>query len=231
MGGKAAIASEIATYLTQIRKPGQLYIEPFCGACSVLCKMADPRQASDAQPDLILLWNALQLGWLPPRKVPETKYYQLRHSRPSDLRAFAGFACSYGAKFFAGYARSKKYPQGYAEEGRRGCLRKIALLQNVPFHQGDYRDLNPTDALIYCDPPYLGTQGFHGVAPFDHEIFWDTMRHWSKSNAVVISEAQAPDDFVAVMTLRARRGIRKGPKARKGMPARIEFLFRHRSQL
>lgn len=227
MGGKAKIAKPIARYLQSIRQPGQLYIEPFVGAANILMHMTSggPCLAYDAHPDLILLWQALQKGWKPPTRVSRALHRKLRHSAPSALRAFVGFACSYSAKFFAGWAFSKRNPR-YAGEGSRGLARKMPFLQNVPFQQRDYSTiLNPANALIYCDPPYAGTAGFRGVPQFDHEKFWDTMRRWSQNNTVIISETTAPPDFQIVMQLSAPRGIRKHSKARNGKP-RTEFLFR-----
>jgi NADPH-dependent 7-cyano-7-deazaguanine reductase QueF-like protein len=33
---------------------------------------------------------------------------------------------------------------------------------------------------------------------FDHDVFWDIMRKWSKNNIVFISERNAPNDFISV---------------------------------
>lgn len=233
MGGKAKVAAKIADYLNSIRRPGQSYIEPFCGACSVMARIDDsgPRIAADAHPDLILLWQSLQQGWTPPARVSERKHRRLRRAAPSALRAFVGFGCSYGGKFFGGYARAKKAPRGYAREARNSILKKLSTLKSVTFHHKSYLELPPPiGALIYCDPPYAGTEGFKGIPKFDHEQFWTVMRFWSRSNPVIISEAQAPDDFAPVLKIEAPRGLRKGPHAKSGKPPRREFLFRHKSQ-
>jgi DNA adenine methylase len=221
MGGKSRIAKPIAAYLKTLRKPGQLYIEPFVGAASVLCEMAagGPAQAFDVHEDLILMWQALQRGWVPPAKVSAAEHCRLRRARPSARRAFVGFACSFGGKFFGGYARSRNCPRGYAREGRSSLLKKLGRLRHVEFARADYQALKPAGALIYCDPPYKGTAGFRGTPKFDHDRFWETVRRWSRNNTVVVSECSAPPDFVAVL------GIRVPATMRKGLPPRREFLF------
>ena len=52
--------------------------------------------------------------------------------------------------------------------------------------------------LIYCDPPYQSTEGYSSTGEFNHELFWETMRIWSKDNCVFISEESAPKDFKVV---------------------------------
>jgi DNA adenine methylase len=62
--------------------------------------------------------------------------------------------------------------------------------------------------LIYCDPPYKSTQGY-STGNFDHALFWDTMRKWSKDNCVFISEESAPSDFKVVWRRTKRRTLDK----------------------
>lgn len=224
MGGKARIARHIGDFLKTLRKPGQIYIEPFCGAGSVMFQMAAEQEnnfAYDAHKDLILMWLALQRGWKPPRKVSEEEHRRLRHGRHSALRGFVGFSCSFGGKFFSGYARAKKSPRGFANESANVLEKKMVRLQAVKFAQGDFGEIEVDGALIYCDPPYAGTSGFRGVPKFDHDRFWETVRAWSKKNTVVISEATAPDDFKPVMEIHARQSL-----TLRG--TRVEFLWMHR---
>lgn len=228
MGGKCRVARTIAEFLRRLRKPGQIYIEPFVGAGSVICKMEEPRLAYDAHPDLILMWRALQRGWKPPLFVSEELHRKLRHARSSALRAFVGFGCSFGGKFFSGYARAKKCKRGFAAECASSLSKKLLLLKGVEFNRADYRELKPAGALVYCDPPYAGTTGFRGVAPFDHAAFWQTMRMWSQHNTVIISEGLAPEDFVPVMEVRAPRGLKLAGQEKAGY--RREYVFQHVSQ-
>ena len=48
------------------------------------------------------------------------------------------------------------------------------------------------------DPPYENTKQYKSVEIFDHADFWRVARLWSRDNIVLISEQEAPDDFVPV---------------------------------
>jgi hypothetical protein len=62
--------------------------------------------------------------------------------------------------------------------------------------------------LIYCDPPYKSTEGY-STGEFDNDLFWETMRKWSKNNCVFISEESAPSDFKVVWKKTKRRTLDK----------------------
>lgn len=94
---------------------------------------------------------------------------------------------------------------------------------NIDFCTSDYRKLNiPEGAVIYCDPPYNGTSDY-GMK-FDHEAFWSWCR--TVSNPIVISEYNAPDDFVCIgeQPLRTK-------KSATSAPLRMEKLFRPKHQV
>ena len=91
------------------------------------------------------------------------------------------------------------------------------LLQknNVKFKCMSYEKHNPKNTLIYCDTTYKDTIGYSGTKKvFDHEIFWNTIRKWSKNNMVIISEETAPDDFKCIWKKKYSRG--RGFKTKKG---------------
>lgn len=71
-------------------------------------------------------------------------------------------------------------------------------LKDVIFLHKDYRAWNPTGCVIYMDPPYENTKQYKSVEIFDHADFWRVARLWSHDNIVLISEQEAPDDFVPV---------------------------------
>ena len=60
-GGKFHLRIEIAQFLEELRKPNQLYLEPFVGAGWVLSEMSGNRAATDINPHLIAMWKALQI--------------------------------------------------------------------------------------------------------------------------------------------------------------------------
>lgn len=71
-------------------------------------------------------------------------------------------------------------------------------LKDVIFLHKDYRAWSPTGCVIYMDPPYENTKQYKSVEIFDHADFWRVARLWSHDNIVLISEQEAPDDFVPV---------------------------------
>ncbi len=154
--------------------------------------------ASDVLPDLALLYQALQRGWQPPSVVSEAEYAALRHAPPSAERAFAGFGCSFGGKWFGGYARSN-VARNYASNARNGLLKQAAAFGNVEFRTASYDSLPVMPgAVYYCDPPYASTTGY-ACGGFDHAKFWAVMRvHREAGAQVYVSEYAAPADWTCV---------------------------------
>lgn len=228
LGGKSRICKQLALYLnSEIKeKQPERYIEPFCGSCWVVSEITHPiRIALDVHKDLVLLWQELQKGWNPPNTITEEEYQNLKTAAHSALRAFAGFGCSFGGKFFAGYARDPKSDRNYALNTKNSLLKRIEKLKNVYFKCASY-DQIPIDKMekrmIYCDPPYCGTTGYKETPPFNHTHFWDWVRQASLKNWVYVSEYVAPEDFRTVWSIETRTDleVKSGGKAK-----RIEKLF------
>ena len=78
LGGKSKIRKEIAAFLESVRKPNQIYFEPFVGGGWVLQEMSGSRIASDGNRALIALYKALQDGWEPPEFVSEGEWRRYR---------------------------------------------------------------------------------------------------------------------------------------------------------
>lgn len=221
LGGKSRIANKIGTYLESVRE-GREYLEPFVGAAWVLQEMSGKRTASDSNSALITMWKALQEGWVPPENITENMYASYKEAQnPTDpLTAFIGIGCSFGGKWFGGYARSAE--RNYCTNARNSLLRQLPKIKDVLFKDRDYRNWIPYNCLVYCDPPYQGTTGYKDK--FDHEVFWSTMREWSKNNTVIISEYKAPEDFECVLEIPTKTDMRVAGK----QESRIEKLFQYK---
>jgi len=222
-GGKSKIRKQIATFLTSIRQ-GRDYLEPFVGGAWVLQEMTGHRTASDNNKALITMYKSLQAGWLPPEEVSELLYakYKANQNEMDPLTAFIAIGCSFGGKWFGGYARQKGY--NFAAGGRRALQKQLSFLLDVCFVAKDYREWQPKNKLIYCDPPYEGVTEYK--TKFDHVSFWETMRHWSKNNIVVISEYKAPNDFKCVLEIPTKTIIRGA----NNKPVQVvEQLFMYKS--
>lgn len=220
LGGKFRVRYQISEYINSLSI--KTYLEPFCGACWVGERVrARQRYFTDSNLDLILLWNALQRGWTPPKTLSEAEYENLRSQEASALRGFAGFSCSFGGKWFGGYARGEG--RDYIREARRTFRNRMGGFGGSVFARADYREaveLYKTE-LVYCDPPYAGTTGYGAVGDFNTVDFWDEIRTISQTRLVLVSEYEAPSDFREVVEAKSRMGL----AARGGKELRVERLF------
>ena len=207
VGGKFRSARFIAEEVAKARRPEQdRIVEPFLGggaSFSRLAPMFDHALACDVVPDLVEMWNAAILGWVPPSHVSEEEYSRLRHAEPSALRGFVGFGCSFGGKWFGGYARSRSGAApnyNYAAGASRSVVKQAALMRHANIGLMDYRELEilHTD-VVYCDPPYSGTTGYSSAGEFDSNEFWRIAERWATSGAtVLVSEYTAPKSWSCV---------------------------------
>ena len=200
LGGKSKIRKELSKFLESVRTEGQTYFEPFCGGGWVLQEMSGERIASDGNKALISMYQALQEGWIPPDFVSEDEWRKWRQTKEvaaEPMMAFTRFGCGFGGDWNGGYARSEG-KSCYAATSKRSLLKQLPLIQEVEFVQGLYQEHSPERMLVYCDPPYANTTQYGAFDGFDHVEFWDKVREWCLSNTVVVSEYEAPEDFVCV---------------------------------
>lgn len=199
LGGKSRLAGQISQVIRRLRLPSQSFLEPFCGAAWVTVHLyPGPTTASDISAPLIHLHKAVQRGWEPPDFISEEMYSILhrasRDGEISPLITFAGYGCSWAGKWWGGYARCDA--RVYCLEAKKSLLQKHAFLKKVIFKHANYKNLEPKNLCIYCDPPYAGTTGY-GI-PWNPKEFWEIMREWSQDNTVIISEYKAPSDFKCI---------------------------------
>jgi DNA adenine methylase len=230
MGGKARTARRIAESIAERVTDDATYYEPFLGGGSVASAVAANGcvrrlHLSDVHADLIELWRAVLVGWQPPTIVGRDEYEAQRHAEPSAMRGFVGFACSFGAKWFSGYARNAR-GRNYADAASRGLLRKAAPLralgEGVSVRQCSYVDIAPMPGdVIYLDPPYGKSTGYGGTEGFDHAAFWAWATEWSRQGVnVLVSEFAAPDGWVPAW--RVARGVNLN---RNKTRASVESLY------
>lgn len=230
LGGKSKIRKELSKFLEGVRLEGQTYFEPFCGGGWVLQEMSGERIASDGNKALIAMYQALQDGWIPPDFVSEDEWRKWRQTKEvaaEPMMAFTRFGCGFGGDWNGGYARSEG-KSCYAATSKRSLLKQLPLIQEVEFVQGLYQEHSPEGMLVYCDPPYANTTQYGAFDEFDHVEFWNNMREWTLSNTVVVSEYEAPDDFVCVREFVSQMGLSVGDKETR--PKRIERVFMHKDQ-
>jgi len=219
VGGKHRIRKELTSYLESVRN-GRTFVEPFCGGANITAEMSGVRIASDLCADVVMLWGAASQGWEPPTAVTEEEYKAARFAPSSAYRGFVGFGCSFGGKFFGGYARSGM--RNYAMNAHNSILKKANALRGVHFSCGPYSSLAPKNSLVYCDPPYANTTQGYSSSSFDSKAFWDTMRLWaSRGNTVLVSEYTAPPFAQEVWCIETKTDMH----CVSGKEPRLEKLF------
>ncbi len=209
LGGKYRIARHVAGVIAQVQRERRTYVEPFVGGAAVASRVApwfSTVLLSDVVPDLVLMWDAAIDGWEPPDELDEVMWRQLRSQPPSALRGFAGFGCSFGGRWFEGYARQRTAGGAPAKEpslapsAKRTLLRQAHAMKHATVRRMDYRDVKvDTDTVLYADPPYDGVTTYGAAGPFNSMEFWDVAAGWSADGAaVVVSQTYAPPGWLEV---------------------------------
>lgn len=200
MGSKRRLAKYILPIILKDRKPDQWFVEPFAGGCNITERVTGPRIANDINYYVMATFReAVSFGWTPPNEIPELFYKEIKDNKskfPAELVGFVGITCSFGSRFFEGYARNNRGTD-YAQEGHNSLIKQVPKLANVVFRSQDYKGLYlPDSSIIYCDPPYKGRKGYRD---FDHDEFWQWARdRGAEGHQVFVSEYQAPDDFECI---------------------------------
>lgn len=230
MGSKSKIAKDITQIISSIIKQNphiNNIIEVFCGGCNLtnqLVTIGVPIVSVDSHFYLIEMYEALQRGWFPPTEVSRELYYNIKKCpsayEPATV-GFVGFNCSFGGKWWGGYATGgvKESHRNYAQEGYNHLTKQIKNLVDVNFLCQDYSEIEiSNDSLVYCDPPYKGTTGY---GEFDHYKFWDWVRNVSRTNPVLVSEYEAPDDFTSILDIPIKTSLDR----KNTVKNKVEKLF------
>ena len=228
MGGKSRIAKDIASQINDFTQGNRPFVSLFCGSCVIESKVDSPLKIlNDKHPYLIAMWRGLQQGYELPESLTREEYYDVKDNLDRDpvLSGFVGFGCSFGGKWFGGYARDS-VGTNYALASKRSVMKDSIPLKDAIFTNLDYRDVEiPEGAVIYADPPYAKTTGY-STGEFDSNRFWEYIRFLSKKHVVLISEQSAPSDF---FTLWERSFTRTLDVNKNNQPKKVEKLFIHYS--
>lgn len=232
IGGKSKLSKRICTAVLEAGAGCHTYLEPFVGGGATMATIAPhfaTSYAGDVSPDLVLMWQAVRDGWLPPESVSESEYQSMRLAPESALRGFVGFGCSFGGKWFGGRARggfnADGTPRDHSAESSRAVRRLSEGFRGVDeIKLLDYRDWSPGSGwVVYADPPYDGTQGYAAAGMFNSCDFWDCMNEWTDRGAVVlVSEYNAPPGWAPVAEFSHIRSLQHG---RDGRHATTEVLW------
>lgn len=212
IGGKSKIAKELARQIRVRTNATEIY-EPFMGGAAMTARLADEFETvtpGEVNADLVALWRVAARGWVPPSDITPQEYARMKEDPvPSAYRGFVGFGCSFGGKWFGGYARggfnADGSPRNYAGESSRAVARIGSAIATATrggeliYHRSYEETPIIPGTAIYCDPPYQDTQGYDAVSGFDSGAFWGWAREATKAGVdVFVSEYSAPDDFARV---------------------------------
>jgi len=230
MGSKGRIAKHILPIILKDRKPDQWYVEPFVGGANIIDKVDGNRIGSDVNRYLIALLIAMQNGYCPPYLSREqvSLIKENKHLYSDELVGWAGIGCSYSGKWFGGYAGCIITKDGgerdYIFEAIKNCLNQGKLLNGVIFLNKSYESIDiPDGSIIYCDPPYKGTEGYR--VKFNHEDFYDWCDIMHKyGHKVFLSEYQAPKQFKCIWQKELTSSLSANGKS-GGSKSSIEKLF------
>lgn len=191
------------------------FVDVCCGSGAVSSFIGKERPdialvCNDVHPAAVaLLRGVAREGWNPPVNLEEEEYKalqaQAKMGDASALIGFAGFGCSFGGKYFGGYARQKGY--NFAQGAARVLKRDAAHLARADFYNLDYAAL--VDAVgvregdvWYVDPPYAGTTGYAGTPKFDHVRFWAWAADLAQRVPVLVSEFAAPPEWTELWSVK-----------------------------
>jgi DNA adenine methylase len=189
LGSKADHADEILKIILAKRKPEQAYVEPFVGGANVICRVPDadgPRIGADINPYMIALHTALGNGWIPPKTMDEATYTKIKKNPkkyPPELVGFAATGTVVGSMWFGQYIEfNDKKGTSRCGLAQAYALRDAPGLKGAKFICSNYDQLDvPTNSLIYCDPPYLGTTGYMD----EHQEKWRAYKFWQWADKMV----------------------------------------------
>lgn len=88
------------------------FVSLFCGSCVIESKLALHFKnliCNDNHKYLIDLWKGLQEGYELPEYISKEQYQYIKQNKDDDsiLSGFVGFGCSFGGKWFGGFAKDK----------------------------------------------------------------------------------------------------------------------------
>lgn len=203
MGSKNRIAKDILPIILKNRSNGQYYVEPFVGGANIIDKVKGNRIGADINNYMIALLDKLSSGWQPPLKITNEEFLHIKQNKenyPPELVGYVGTQLSFGSVWFCSFRKDNGGKRDYSAEAYRNVLKQSPNLKGIKFIHSDYLDLEiPEKSIIYCDPPYKGTDKYRGFENIDHNEFWEWCRlQKQKGHEIFISEFEAPEDFICV---------------------------------
>ena len=240
MGSKNRIAKYLLPFLTKYLTLDRWYVEPLAGGMNIMDKVNHPKRlASDANNYLIAMWRWLvEKDYDFPKGLTKENYSYYRDlfnqrgfnndgtTLDEAMIGWVGFMSCVNGRFYDGGYCSCQQKRDYVKEHINNIIAQKDRLKNVVFKCGSYDKIDiPENSVIYCDPPYKSTQTYKVSNIFDYDRFWQWCRDKTvQGNDVLISEYQAPKDFIPIWQMVLTNSIHQTNTYKP-----IENLFVHES--
>lgn len=230
LGSKNKISKYIVPIIqSYINECTEGYLEPFVGGANIIDKISHSNRIGyDIHEYLIELLNyAKDNSDKIPSNISYEEYCNVRDNKcsyPKWYVGLVGFCCTFSAKWFQGYAKAND-TRNRQNEMIRNLIKQSHSLKDITFKCVDYKDIKDIkNYVIYCDKPYESITTYNGCGKFDHDLFWNWARKMSVNNIVLVSEYNAPNDFVCIWEKEVTTNINHC-KNEKNKNDRIERLY------
>lgn len=193
-----------------------MFIDACCGGANIIANTKYPivcktKYAFDNNKYLIALFDKVKFNKLEYIHIDEDEYKKVKqdfllgnNTYEDWYYGYVGFLFSYGTVFMDSYARgndNKGNPRNMGLERFKNLINQKEALKTATFTVENIFNINLNmlnkNMLIYIDPPYKDTKQYN-KQKFDTEKFWNLVREMSKRCIVVVSEYQAPNDFIII---------------------------------
>lgn len=140
--------------------------------------------------------------------------------KPSELKKYKGFNDNTMLDHLENLQSLErlKHLQSLERLERLQSIEKQESFKRLEIHQKDYKKVElpePSECVIYCDPPYIDSEGYHkqtlknGKTSFNHGEFYDYVESLARQGyKVFISEYEMPKDrFKSVFNVAKRQQL------------------------
>ena len=217
-GSKNRLAKYIIPILNKLIKENncEIFIDACCGGANIIANTKYPiicnkKYGFDNNKYLIALFDKIKFDNLEYIHIDENEYKKVKqdfllgnNTYEDWYYGYVGFLFSYGGLFWGVYARgtdAKGNPRNMGRERYNNLINQKEALKDTIFTIQNIFDINldklNKNMLIYIDPPYKDTKQYN-KQKFDTEKFWNLVREMSKRCIVVVSEYEAPNDFITI---------------------------------
>lgn len=212
------------------------YIEPFAGGFNVIDKVkCTERYGNDIDCLPIDLINEATsnpnfFATLPAPYPTKEHYYDVRDNADKYSKGYRSAVllfASYNARVYGGcygaFANTKEGNiRNYFNEAKNNFIKQLPHLKGIKTSCGDYASVTiPDGSMVYCDPPYASGIGYSTT--FDTDAFWDWVRKQSELNYVLVSEYDAPEDFIPIWSAEVKTHMNN-----RGKLDKTENLFTYK---